>query len=115
MNDSRDWGEVEAHIERHESGCWTWDGAPLEGNVYRVIAEAYGAPLPVGKGKLFRMPDCKLGKACVNPNHLGTGEDFVLAVHGRRQEIPEPTKTGVGIWLTMKDRRFLKTLRILWE
>jgi hypothetical protein len=115
MDNTSDWGEVEAHIERHEGGCWTWDGSPVDGNVYRVVAEACGAPLPVGLGKLYRMPDCKLGKACVNPNHLGTGEDFVLSVNGRRQEIPEPSKRETGVKLTPQDKRFLKSLRIGWE
>ncbi len=60
------------------------------------------------------MPDCKLGKDCVNPNHLGTGADYVLASNGRRQEIPEPSRT-VMVKLTAEDRRFLKSLRIVWE
>ena len=115
MNNSYDWGEVEAHIKRLDGGCWTWDGTPVDGNVYRIIAEAYGIFFPVGSGKLYRMPECQLGKLCVNPNHIGTAKDFVLAVHGRRRETAEPTKTGTGIWLTMEDRRFLKALRILWE
>jgi hypothetical protein len=115
MDKTSDWGEVEAHIERHEGGCWTWVGAPMTCNVYCFVAEAYGAPLPVGLGKLYRMPDCRLGKECVNPNHIGTGEDFVLAVKGERREIPEPSKTDAGINLTPRDRRFLKSLRISWE
>jgi hypothetical protein len=115
MSSNNNWDAVAAHIERHAGGCWTWDGSPVAGNIFRMVAEAYGAPLPVRRGKLYRMPDCTVGRNCVNPNHLGTARDFVLAVHGRRQEIPEPTKTGTGIWLTMKDRRFLKSLKILWE
>jgi len=85
----------------------------MECNVYRFVAEAYGAPLPTEK--LYRMPDCKLGKTCVNPNHLGTGADFVLALNGRRQEIPEPPRTDRVVQLTEQDRRFLKSLRIRWE
>jgi hypothetical protein len=115
MNNSHDWDDVEAHIERHEGGCWTWDGSSVDGNVYRVVAEAYGAPLPVGRGKLYRMPDCTMGKECVNPNHICTGEDFVSALNGRRQEIPEPPMMATGVKLTPKDRRFLKSLRISWE
>jgi hypothetical protein len=112
MDNTSNWNEVEAHIVRHDSGCWTWDGSPVEGNVYRFVAKAYGSPLPTEK--LYRMPDCKLGKECVNPNHLGTGADYVLAINGRRQEIPEPSRT-VTIKLTPQDRQFLKTLRICWE
>jgi hypothetical protein len=113
MDDTSNWNDVAAHIDRHDSGCWTWDGSPLEGNVYRVIAGAYGAPLPAGK--LYRMPNCKLGKACVNPNHLGTSADFVLALNGRRQEIPEPPKTVAAFDLTARDMQFLKSLRIGWN
>src|ERR1700694_1532977 len=105
MDNAKHWSDVEAHIRRHNSGCWAWSGAPVEGNVYRFVAEAYGAPLPAGQ-KLYRMPNCKLGKQCVNPNHLGTGADYVLALNGRRQEIPEPPKT-VTLKLTPQDRRFL--------
>jgi hypothetical protein len=115
MDNTNDWGEVETHIERHEGGCWTWDGTPVDGNVYRVVAEACGILFPVGRGRLYRMPECKLGKECVNPNHLGTGEDFVLAVNGRRQEIPEPSKTVATVRLTRMDRQFLKGLNIRWE
>ena len=81
--------------------------------MYRVIAEAYGAPLPAGK--LYRMPECKLGKECVNPNHLGTETDYVLALNGRRQEIPEPSRAVKVIKLTPQDRRFLKSLRVRWD
>jgi hypothetical protein len=112
MDNTSNWSEVEAHIERREDGCWTWDGSPVEGNVYRVVAEAYGAPLPTEK--LYRMPDCKLGKECVNSNHLGTGADFVLAINRRRHEIPEPPSMGRVVRLTERDREFLKSLRICW-
>jgi hypothetical protein len=115
MSSTNNWDDVAAHIERHEGGCWTWDGTPVDGNVYRVVAEALGAPLPTGKGKLFRMPGCTLGKPCVNPNHFGTGEDFVRALNGRRQVMPEPPKTGTEMKLTPRDRRFLKSFRIRWE
>jgi len=114
MANTDDWGDVEVHIERHESGCWTWDGALLAWNVYRYVAEAYGAPFPAGQ-KLYRMPDCKLGAECVNPNHIGTVEDFVLSLQGRRHEIPEPPKMATGAKLTPRDKQFLKTLRIRWE
>jgi len=114
MDNTRDWNDVEAHIERRDNGgCWTWDGSPLQGNVSRVIAEAYGAPLPTGK--LYRMPECKLGKDCVNPNHLGTSADFVLALNGRRQEIPEPPRAVRIVRLTELDREFLKSVKVRWD
>jgi hypothetical protein len=115
MNNSHDWGDVKAHIERHESGCWTWDGTPIDGNVYRIVAEACGIYFPVGRRQLYRMPDCKLGTECVNPGHIGAGADFGRALNGRRQEIPEPSKAVAELKLTPRDRRFLKNLRVRWE
>jgi hypothetical protein len=114
MNNSN-WNDIEAHIARHDGGCWTWDGTPVDGNVYRIVAEACGIYFPVGRGKLYRMPECKLGTECVNPSHIGTGADFGRALNGRRQEVPEPSKMATGITLTQKDRRFLKNLRVRWE
>jgi hypothetical protein len=111
---TNDWDEVAAHIERREDGCWTWDGSPLEGNVYRVVAQAYGAPLPAGP-KLYRMPQCTLGKDCVNPNHIGTGADFVLALNRRRQEAPEPSRTVAEVRLTELDREFLRSVKVRWD
>jgi hypothetical protein len=113
MDNTNNWNAVDVHLRRHESGCWTWSGPPVEGNVYRLVAQACGTPLPAGQ-KLYRMPGCMMGKVCVNPHHLGTGADFVLALNGRRQEISEPPRT-VTIRLTPEDSRFLKTLRISWE
>jgi hypothetical protein len=115
MDNANDWSTLEPHIERREDcGCWLWSGAPPEGNVYRIIAEAIGCPLPAGV-KLYRMPECKLGKSCVNPSHLGTGVDFVLALNGRRQEIPEPPKTVRVVRLTKLDREFLKSVKVRWD
>ena len=115
MSDTSDWNDVEKHIERHEGGCWTWDGSPLDGNVYRFVADAYGAPIPNGHGKLYRMPDCTVGRKCVNPDHLGTGEDFVLSLQGKRKETPKPSKAVTVVELTPQDRQFLKSLKISWE
>ncbi len=114
MSNCDDWNDVEAHIERREGGCWTWDGSPVACNVYRLVAEAYGAPLPTGR-KLYRMPGCKLGKDCVNPNHIGTGEDYMLALDGQRRRWSEPQKNVTEIRLSKQDREFLKALRIRWE
>jgi hypothetical protein len=113
MDNASGWNEVDPHIVRHDSGCWTWDGSPVEGNVYRVVAKAYGAPLPTEK--LYRMPDCTLGKECVNPNHLGTAADFVLAINGRRQEIPEPSRAVTVVRLTKQDREFLRSVKVGWD
>jgi hypothetical protein len=115
MDNTSDWGEVEAHIERHEGGCWTWDGSPVEGNVYRLVADACGIIFPIGRVKLYRMPACRLGKVCVNPNHIGTGKDYVRALNGRQQEIAGPSKTCPMVRLTRMDRQFLKRLHIRWE
>ena len=113
MDNTYSWSDLESHIERREDGCWTWDGFALEGNVYRVIAEAYGAALPGGQ-KMYRMPGCTLGKDCVNPNHIGAREDFARALQGQRREIPA-SKTITLSELTVQDRRFLRSCRISWE
>jgi hypothetical protein len=115
MSSTNNWENIEPHIERHESGCWSWDGTPVEGKVFRVVAEAYGAPLPNAQVNLYRMPDCTLGMRCVNPNHIGTRADYIDTVDGRRQDWPEPPKKGTGLKLTPRDKRFLKTLNIGWE
>ena len=115
MSNANDWYDIEPHIERHKSGCWTWDGSPVEGNVYRNVARACGAPTPNWDGKLYRMPDCSVGRKCVNPNHIGTIEDYWRTLDGLRQDIPEPSKPGAGMTLTTQDKRFLKTLRVVWE
>jgi hypothetical protein len=112
MSESNDWSSVEVNIKRHDSGCWTWAGAPMERNVYRYIAEVHGTPLPTSK--LYRMPECRIGHDCVNPGHLGTGEDYMLALTGQRRQIHVPPKTGT-VELTAQDRRFLKSLKVSWE
>jgi hypothetical protein len=112
MSESNDWGSVEVNINRHDSGCWTWVGAPMACNVYRYIAEVHGTPLPTGK--LYRMPECRVGRDCVNPGHLGTGEDYMLALTGQRRKISEPSKTGT-VELTASDRLFLRELKIGWD
>jgi hypothetical protein len=114
MSGTNNWDDIEPHIKRHESGCWTWDGSPVEG-VFRIVAEALGASLPSRNGKYYRMPDCTVGKKCVNPNHIGTIEDYWRTLDGRRQDIPEPCETSTGMKLTPRDKRFLKSLNIGWE
>jgi hypothetical protein len=115
MCETNDWGSVEVNLKRHASGCWTWVGAPLDCNVYRYVADALGAPIPNGHGKLYRMPDCTVGRKCVNPNHIGTLQDYYLSLDGRRQDIPEPSETVTGMKLTPKDKRLLKRLNISWD
>ncbi len=114
MDNTYDWFDIEPHIEKHKNGCWTWLGALLEGNIYRLVAEACGCPLPAGQ-KLFRMPDCALEKNCINPAHLGTSVDFVLALKGRRVSMPEPLSAVRMVRFTEQDRQFLKSLRIRWD
>jgi hypothetical protein len=48
MDKTDNWSAVDMHLRRHENGCWTWTGTPVEGNVYRLVAQACGAPLPAG-------------------------------------------------------------------
>jgi hypothetical protein len=114
MGESNDRGSVKVNLKRHKSGCWTWVGAPMTCNVYRYVAEALGAPLPNGHGKLYRMPNCTVGRKCVNPNHIGTIENYWRTLDGRRQDTPEPCERGIGMKLTPRDKRFLKTLKIGW-
>ncbi len=115
MGDNNDWDDIEPHIERHESGCWTWDGSPVKGKVFRIIVDALGTPIPNGHGKLYRMPDCTVGRKCVNPNHIGNIEEYWRTLDGRRQDIPEPSETGTGMKLTPRDKSFLKSLNISWK
>jgi hypothetical protein len=51
----------------------------------------------------------------VNPNHIGTIEDYWRTLDGRRQDIPEPSERSTGMKLTSPDKRFLKRLNIGWE
>ena len=44
---------------------------------------------------------------CVNPNHVGTIEDYWRMVYTQRQDIPEPSETGEGMKLTLRNKRFL--------
>ena len=112
---SNDWGDVEAKIERHECGCWTWTGAPVPSNIYRYVAEAYGTPLPTGK-TLFRLPGCVLVAGCVNPNHIGTSDDFMRAVQRQLEDASEQPKTPPPeLKITSRDKRFLKSLKITWD
>lgn len=106
------WADVEKHIERHACGCWTWDGAPLACNAYRFLAEAYGTPLPMGH-TLYRMPGCALVDECVNPSHIGTGEEFMRAVQRQLQDVPDQPETATELKLTARDKRFLKSLKII--
>ena len=110
---SNDWGNVEKHIERHASGCWTWDGSPLTCNVFRYVAEAHGTPLPAGQ--LYRMPGCVLVDECVNPSHIGTSDDFMRAVHRQLNDASEDPKMPIELKVTARDKRFLKSLKISWD
>jgi hypothetical protein len=72
-------------IERHENGCWTWS-KPCECNVIRLFAELFDKPLPAGR-KLYRMPECHLGKECVNPDHVGTVEEWMSRVRQQSENV----------------------------
>jgi hypothetical protein len=114
MDDTYDWDEIEPHIVRHASGCRTWDGSPAEG-VFRLVSEALGIPLPSRNGKCYRMPDCTMGKECVNPNHVGSLENYYRTLEGQRRDTPEPSEMCSGMKLTARDKRFLKSLNITCE
>jgi hypothetical protein len=69
-----------ADVQRHENGCWTWAGQS-GCNIIRLLADLSGKPLPVLR-RMYRMPKCELGKDCVNPDHVGTAEEWMLRNHG---------------------------------
>ena len=69
-----------ADVQRHENGCWTWVGQS-GCNIIRLLAEMSGKPLPLLR-RMYRMPGCVLGKDCVNPEHVGTAEEWMLRNHG---------------------------------
>jgi hypothetical protein len=66
-------------VDMHEGGCWTWN-KPSECNVIQMLAALIGRELPEGRKKLYRMPECTMAKVCVNPQHVGTLEEFEEAV-----------------------------------
>ncbi len=66
-----------------ENDCWRWKGAS-DCSVIRLLAELGGKPLPVNT-RLYRMPECQLGKECVNPEHVGTSEQWVARISGKRR------------------------------
>ena len=74
---------IMADVDMHEGGCWTWN-KPSECNIIQLLAKLIGRDLPVGRGRLYRMPECTMGKVCVNPFHVGTSEEWTARV--RRSE-----------------------------
>jgi hypothetical protein len=68
-----------ADVDKHESGCWTW-GKPSECNILQILARLCGRRLPPGRATLYRMPECVMGKDCVNPFHVGTSEEWLSSV-----------------------------------
>jgi hypothetical protein len=73
------WNDVEVH----ECGCWSWWGAS-GCSIIRLLAELAGNPLPVGT-RMYRMPECKMQSACcVNPDHVGTNEEWEARVREKR-------------------------------
>jgi hypothetical protein len=77
------WADVEKHED--EDGCWTWS-KPSGCNVIRLLAELSGKPLPAGR-KMYRMPECLTGAKCVNPEHVGTAEQWMSWVRQRSEQI----------------------------
>ncbi len=69
-------------VEMHENGCWTWSRR-AECNIIQLLAELSGNPLPMNS-KLYRMPDCGLGRNCVNPEHVGTSERWIARIQAQR-------------------------------
>lgn len=63
-----------ADVDKHDSGCWTWTGAS-GCNIIRLLAELSRDPLPANR-KMYRMPECTMGKDCVNPDHVGTMQQW---------------------------------------
>jgi hypothetical protein len=70
-----------ADVQRHENGCWGWPGRKPECNIIRLLADLSGKPLPALR-RMYRMPGCALGKQCVNPDHVGTAEEWMLRTQG---------------------------------
>lgn len=81
-------------VDKHENGCWTWTG-PNICKIIPVLAELVGNPVPAGR-KMYRMPDCILGAACVNPAHCGTSEDYMLHVRLNRNAVGEFTEDDLN-------------------
>lgn len=80
-----------ADVQQHENGCWTWRG-PSGCNVIRLLAELCGYPLPV-RGKMYRMPECEMnGADCVNPDHVGTYEEWMS--RSQPKAVGSPDRTG---------------------
>ena len=89
-------------VLKHASGCWTWTG-PKICRVVCILADMTGNPLPIGR-KMYRMPHCSLGIQCVNPQHVGTGEDYLWHLRARH---------SAGDQFTQDDLRFLSRLGVL--
>ena len=69
----------------------------------RLLAELEQIPLPMGK-KLYRMPNCVLGKMCVNPQHVGTSEQYIRQI--------DPRNETIQTTFTADDVRLLREMKI---
>lgn len=69
-------------VTEHPCGCWSFSGPRDICNVIPLLAELAGEPLPEGR-TLYRLPDCQMGSACVNPKHFGTAEQWFVRTKGR--------------------------------
>lgn len=74
---------IMADVERHDNGCWTWTG-PKGCNIIRRLAELSAKPLPANR-RMYRMPECELGAECVNPEHVGTADEWSRAMRRLRR------------------------------
>jgi hypothetical protein len=72
-----------ADVHEHENRCWTWSG-PTGCSIIRLLAKLCENELPEGR-KMYRMPDCELGKNCVSPYHVGTSEDWMFRLRMSRR------------------------------
>ena len=134
---------VFSHITKLESGCWQWTGAANKPGIHRIVADLCGMRYPVGVA-VYHMPECVLGDACVNPEHVGTREEWNRVVKQELASRSSKDTTGVfaskrypeswnvpfdplittragrtwripGGIMTQRDHAFLKELKVLWD
>jgi hypothetical protein len=50
MDNTNNWSAVDVHIRRHENGCWTWTGTPVEGTYTASSRRRAGLHFLRGRG-----------------------------------------------------------------